>query len=170
MRKEEQGLEGTYNWLEAALPTISGHNASVQLGCVLEEVHELLEALQNANVPTIDPNLLSTLKTHANIFKKGQNQRVYEALENIWENEEARREVVDALADISVTTTSFGRQMYVHTPTALDIVNASNYSKFEDGKPVYDAYGKVAKGRHYVAPVLTLALLPIPDENKKREK
>lgn len=168
MRKE-QGLEGTYNWLEAALPSISGLNASVQLGCVLEEVHELLEALQNANVPTIDPNLMSALKTHANIFKKGQNQRVYEALENVWKNEEVRREVVDALADISVTTTSFGRQMYVHTPTALDIVNASNYSKFEDGKPVYDAYGKVAKGRHYVAPDLTSALLPITNADEKTE-
>lgn len=166
MRKE-QGLEGTYNWLEAALPSISGHNASVQLGCVLEEVHELLEALQNANVPTIDPNLMSALKVHANIFKKGQNQRVYQALENAWENEDVRREVADALADINVTTTSFGRQMYIHTPTALDIVNASNYSKFENGKPVYDPHGKVAKGRHYVAPNLTSTLLPIPNANKK---
>lgn len=167
MRKE-QGLEGTYNWLEAALPSISGHNASVQLGCILEEVHELLEALQNANVP-IEPTFMSALKYQASIFKKGQNQRVYAALENVWENEEARREIVDALADISVTTTSFGRQMYVHTPTALDIVNASNYSKFEDGKPVYDAYGKVAKGRHYKAPELTPALLPVPNADEKTE-
>ena len=32
---------------------------------------------------------------------------------------------------------------------ALDEVNRSNYSKFEDGKAVRDEHGKIAKGKDY---------------------
>lgn len=169
MDKTQKGLEGTYNWLDTALPTINGRNASVQLGCILEEVHELLSALRDSGVTSIQPDLLHALENHAEMFKKHHYERIVDSLESIWDNSETRRDIVDALADINVTTTSFGRQMYVHVPTALDIVNNSNYSKFEDGKPVYDPYGKVMKGRNYIAPELSPALLPVPDAIKETE-
>jgi hypothetical protein len=42
---------------------------------------------------------------------------------------------------------------------ALKEVDDSNWSKFEDGKPVFDANGKIKKGRHYQAPQLEKYLL-----------
>ena len=33
-------------------------------------------------------------------------------------------------------------------------VNRSNYTKFENGKPVYGEYGKLAKGKDYTPPNL----------------
>lgn len=37
---------------------------------------------------------------------------------------------------------------------ALEVVNASNWSKFEDGQPVFDEQGKIQKGKNYRAPSL----------------
>lgn len=37
---------------------------------------------------------------------------------------------------------------------ALEEVCRSNESKFENGRPVFDADGKIAKGRNYTAPDL----------------
>lgn len=46
---------------------------------------------------------------------------------------------------------------------ALKEVNASNYSKFENGKPVFNEQGKIAKGKDYFKPNLTTYLKRKPN-------
>ena len=38
---------------------------------------------------------------------------------------------------------------------ALDEINKSNWSKFENGKPVFDENGKIKKGAEYFKPKLS---------------
>lgn len=67
-----------------------------------------------------------------------------------------RQRLLDALADQIVTATGVGTFLGMHVPGALAEVNRSNYSKFEDGEPVFNENKKVMKGKDYTPPDLTL--------------
>lgn len=62
--------------------------------------------------------------------------------------------LLDALVDQIVTAVGVGHMMGMDVLGALAEVNRSNFSKFEDGKPVFDANGKITKGKHYTPPQL----------------
>lgn len=62
---------------------------------------------------------------------------------------------LDALADQIVTATGVGTFLGMNVPGALAEVNRSNYSKFEDGEPVFNENKKVMKGKDYTPPDLT---------------
>ena len=64
-------------------------------------------------------------------------------------------ELLDALADQIVTATGVGTFLGMNVPGALAEVNRSNYSKFEDGEPVFNENKKVMKGKDYTPPDLT---------------
>ena len=66
-----------------------------------------------------------------------------------------RQELLDALADQIVTATGVGTFLGMNVPGALAEVNRSNYSKFEDGEPVFNENKKVMKGKDYTPPDLT---------------
>lgn len=68
---------------------------------------------------------------------------------------EDRQELLDALADQIVTATGVGTFLGMNVPGALAEVNRSNYSKFEDGEPVFNENKKVMKGKDYTPPDLT---------------
>lgn len=68
---------------------------------------------------------------------------------------EQRLAVLDALADQIVTATGVGTFLGMNVPGALAEVNRSNYSKFEDGEPVFNENMKVMKGKDYTPPDLT---------------
>lgn len=63
-------------------------------------------------------------------------------------------ELLDSLADQIVTAVGVAHMMGFDILGALEEVNRSNFSKFEDGKPVFDANGKITKGKDYVKPNL----------------
>jgi len=78
------------------------------------------------------------------------------------ENEDAysvddkhRLSILDALADQIVTATGVGTFLGMNVPGALAEVNRSNYSKFEDGEPIFNENKKVMKGKDYTPPDLT---------------
>lgn len=47
----------------------------------------------------------------------------------------------------------------VSLPRALDVVNDSNWSKFVNGKAVFNDQGKIAKGSGYFKPDLSNVLV-----------
>ena len=63
--------------------------------------------------------------------------------------------LLDSIADQIVTATGVGTFLGMNVPGALTEVNRSNYSKFEDGEPVFDENKKVMKGKDYTPPDLT---------------
>lgn len=153
-------LNKTVEWLEAAVP-LTPAQSCVQVGCLLEEVGELLEA-----IGCQDNTAISKMKELADTYKTApQKQRSaylthISALQRNRDGELTEQvvNVADALADIVVTATSSARQLGINMPAALEEVNRSNYSKFENGKPLFDENGKVRKGRNYSPPDLHKAL------------
>ena len=64
-------------------------------------------------------------------------------------------EVADALTDILVVTYGAGVAFGIDLDKCFKEVHRSNMSKLsEDGKPIYNEYGKVMKGPNYSPPNL----------------
>ena len=64
-------------------------------------------------------------------------------------------EVADALTDILYVTYGAGHSFGIDLDKCFDEVQKSNMSKLgEDGKPIYNDYGKVMKGPNYFSPNL----------------
>lgn len=124
-------------WFELAVPEPTDKNLAVQIGCFYEEVAEVATALQ-------DDAISQKLRVVADAYK--QNQRdVYIADKN---------ELLDGLCDVKVTAIGIGYMAGFKAIDALNEVNRSNFSKFENGKPVFDDNGKIKKGANYTPPQL----------------
>ena len=66
------------------------------------------------------------------------------------------KEVVDALTDILYVTYGAGYAFGINLVKCFDEVQRSNMSKLdEDGKPIYNEFGKVMKGPKYFKPDLS---------------
>lgn len=119
------------------------------MGCHLEEVVEMLDVLQT-KYPGYK-NKLDDARKHlrfiSNLLKQEED--------SFFINEEDRKELLDSLADQIVTATGVGTFLGMNVPGALAEVNRSNYSKFEDGEPVFNENKKVMKGKDYTPPDLT---------------
>ena len=64
-------------------------------------------------------------------------------------------EVADALTDILYVTYGAGHAFGINLDKCFDEVQRSNMSKLgEDGKPIYNEFGKVMKGPNYSKPDL----------------
>ena len=64
-------------------------------------------------------------------------------------------EVADALTDILYVTYGAGHSFGINLDKCFDEVQRSNMSKLgEDGKPIYNEFGKVMKGPKYFKPNL----------------
>ena len=65
-------------------------------------------------------------------------------------------EVADALTDILYVTYGAGHAFGINLDKCFDEVQRSNMSKLgEDGKPIYNEFGKVMKGPKYFKPDLS---------------
>ena len=65
------------------------------------------------------------------------------------------REAADALTDILYVTYGAGHAFGINLDNCFDEVQRSNMSKLgNDGKPIYNEYGKVLKGPNYSPPDL----------------
>ena len=126
-------------WFETAFPEPTPSQACTQAGCVVEEVAELVEALG------LDATVITAI---ADELKQSSSLKV-SATDNA-----QRVEIADACADIAVTVIGLCHMLGIDFEACLAEVNRSNYTKFENGKPVYGEYGKLAKGKDYVPPNL----------------
>lgn len=126
-------------WFETAFPEPTPPQASTQAGCVVEEVAELVEALG------LDATGITAI---ADELKQSSSLKV-SATDNA-----QRVEIADACADIAVTVIGLCHMLGIDFEACLAEVNRSNYTKFENGKPVYGEYGKVTRGKDYTPPNL----------------
>ena len=70
-------------------------------------------------------------------------------------NDKNLLEVADALTDILYVTYGAGHAFGIDLDKCFDEVQNSNMSKLgEDGKPIYNEFGKVMKGPNYFKPDL----------------
>ena len=71
-------------------------------------------------------------------------------------NDKNLLEVADALTDILYVTYGAGHAFGIDLDKCFDEVQKSNMSKLgEDGKPIYNEFGKVMKGPNYFKPDLS---------------
>ena len=78
-----------------------------------------------------------------------------EELKEAMENKDLL-EVADALTDILYVTYGAGHAFGIDLDKCFEEVQSSNRSKLgEDGKPIYNEFGKIMKGPKYFKPDLT---------------
>lgn len=126
--------ESIRNWFVAAVPAPTADNVRMQAACVVEEMGELMEACYLPCEKLSE--LAEDLKHDKAWFKPNPVP------------------TLDALCDIIVTCVGLGYMLGFDVEQALIEVNHSNYSKFEDGMPVFGETGKIKKGRDYRPPRL----------------
>lgn len=139
-------ISQTKKWFEVAVPNPTSKNISTQIGCHLEEVAEMLNAITSNNLERasqIDA-LRAAIDHVGNLLKKDNIIVIKNSVE-----------LLDSLADQIVTATGVGTFLGMNVPGALAEVNRSNYSKFEDGEPVFNENKKVMKGKDYTPPDLS---------------
>lgn len=132
-------------WFETAFPNPTEKQVATQAGCVLEEVAELMLALSIDS--SVVAKMATELKQSTSLTKSSTGDTIH--LFKGW-----RTEVADASADIVVTLIGLCYMLGIDFEACLAEVNRSNYTKFENGKPVYGEYGKLAKGKDYTPPNL----------------
>lgn len=132
-------LEKTKQWFEQAIPEPTVEQACIQVGCHIEEFHEMLwsMSMQSLEIQNIEESFKNCDKmAMADVKFCNKN------------------ELLDSLVDQIVTAVGVGHMMGMDVLGALEEINRSNFSKFEDGKPVFDVNGKITKGKDYVKPNL----------------
>lgn len=135
-------LQDIENWFDIAKPITTNKDLVVQLSCIFEEEVEFLQAL---NIPEAD-NAIRELTKFYEMLRKSSSIDLTKA---------NRIALADACADIKVTLIGLAYMLNMDIEGALVEVNKSNYSKFENGKPVLNEFGKIMKGKNYFKPNLT---------------
>lgn len=131
------------NWFISARPIPTEQQITTQMGVHFEEVHEML-----MEVSGTDPETRLLLEK----AKLAMGQLATHIKENegcVEVPVENRVNFLDSLCDQIVTAvgTAWGYRMKIEQ--AIDEVDRSNWSKFEDGRVLYDHTGKIMKGRYY---------------------
>lgn len=129
-------LTDTVNWFKEAKPEPTDKDKLTQIGCHYEEVGEMNEALLGE-----DTWQMEKLSNHYKAARQVPHQM-------------NKLELLDSLADQIVTAVGVAYMMGFDIIGALTEVNASNWSKFENGKAVTDENGKIIKGSGYFKPEL----------------
>lgn len=129
-------------WHRRGRPDPTERELDIQLGCHVEEFVEMLACVRFEGGWN---NLRYELTLLADRLKSGQEKAVIHD----------RKEMLDSLADQVVTAIGVGHCAGMKTSDAVDAVSRSNWSKFNDeGFPVFNEHGKIAKGPNYKRPVL----------------
>lgn len=134
---EMNQVEEVLKWFQLAVPKPTEKNRAVQLGCHYEEVGEMLEA-------TLDWEAQGAIQEISDAWKRG--------IDDV--SGFNRNALLDSLCDQIVTAIGVAHMFGFDIVGALDEVNRSNFSKFVDGKPVFNEQGKIAKPATYSPPVL----------------
>jgi len=131
-------------WFQQAKPNPTTEDACVQIGCHYEEVAEMSEVMS-------DDSVQHELEYCSENYKAVMDW-CYASIEYISDDE--KRELLDSLCDQIVTAIGVAYMIGFDIEKALAEVNRSNWSKFVDGKPVFNEQGKIAKPESYSPPEL----------------
>lgn len=135
-------IEQIQRWFNAAVPEPTAKNCCVQIGCHFEEAAEMQQALG--------------MSAHALHAAAHRWKTVHGDYVELWADDDVdRAALLDSLADQIVTAIGVAHMYGFDIQGALAEVNRSNWSKFnEDGRPDFDANGKIQKGPNYSPPDL----------------
>lgn len=142
--REVHTLLDTKQWMEKAIPHPTNKNIHTQLGVHFEEFAEMMDTITPVDKFTaelmesivLDIKHFSVyLKAHDNVIKILPQDRI---------------EYLDSLCDQIVTAVGCAHNSGFNIVGAMNEVNRSNYSKFDDhGNPVFDENQKIIKGPNY---------------------
>ena len=139
-------IEKIINWFKAAKPNPTDKDKATQIGAHFEEVSEMMQALSCSPVQV---HQISEEFYASSAINKDIDGKCLELPEN-WEID-----LLDSLCDQIVTAIGVGYMMGFDMVGALDEVNLSNWSKFdENGNPIFNENGKIVKGENYFKPDL----------------
>lgn len=138
-------------WFQRAKEFPTKDDLLVQIGCHYEEMSEFTDAVDSKH--NVKSHTTGLLEDNAHGWKNKMDCSK-ERLEAILNDKERKREVVDALADTVVTAIGVLYELTGDPIGVLSEVNRSNWSKFENGVPVFDENGKIKKGKNYSKPDL----------------
>ncbi len=136
---KDNTLQNTVDWFAEAVRTPTDKNKVVQIGVHIEEFSEMLASIGLAECA-------DSMSHAADFFKAGQVS--YSDLKI------DRQELLDSLADQIVTSCGIAHLFGMDIIGALNEVNRSNWSKFENGRAIFDENGKIKKGVNYSKPKL----------------
>ena len=146
-------MSKTSEWFQQAVPSPTEDNVRVQIGVHVEEFSEMLEQINfagdneawDSTASWFNITFKHAVKQLADHLKKGALKP--EILDHV--------EMLDSLCDQRVTAIGVGHMLGYDMDAAIDEVDRSNWSKFdEDGKPIFNENGKVMKGPNYTKPKL----------------
>lgn len=136
-------VEEVLQWFKLAVPDPTNKNKCVQVGCHFEETAEMMMALG-------DEWIGADVERCAKAWKVAEGEDAeHMATHNI-----DKKELLDSLCDQIVTAIGVAHMFRFDIVGALAEVNRSNFSKFVDGKPVFNEQGKIAKPNSYNPPQL----------------
>lgn len=138
-------IDSIFGWFKKAVPEPNHKNIHTQIGVHFEEVAEMLLALSGDDDQT---EVLLHNAYLANHLLAEHLKNNVGAL-NLDMTIESKVELLDALCDQIVTATGVGYMLGMNLPMALEEVNASNYSKFVNGEPIFNENLKIMKGPNY---------------------
>lgn len=138
-------LKHIEKWFKAAKPNPTEKDKATQIGAHFEEVSEMMESL---SCNPVQVHQISQEFYASDAINKDIDGSVVVFPES-WQID-----LLDSLCDQIVTAVGVGYMMGFDIAAALIEVNASNWSKFEDGEPIFDENGKIAKGKDYFKPEL----------------
>lgn len=135
-------------WFNAAKPNPTEKDKTTQIGAHFEEVSEMMYALSCNHTAGKTQEISEEFYISSAINKDVDGLPI--ELPKNWEID-----LLDALCDQIVTAIGVGYMMGFDMVGALDEVNKSNWSKFdENGAPVFAENGKIAKADGYFKPDL----------------
>ncbi len=136
-------IKSILDWFKTARPEVTPKHLHTQMGVHFEEVSEMLAEITGLDGET---NLLIA-KAKLACHELAEHLKANDHVVRI--NLEDRKSYLDALCDQIVTAVGCAHDQNMDIPNALDEVDRSNYSKFIDGKAIFDENGKIAKGPSY---------------------
>ena len=133
-------------WFKKAVPDPTVETACVQIGCGYEETLERAVALDE----------IQELKDAINLASKCYKEKDRSYLHVLKSMDKQQSvELLDSMCDEIVTRIGEAYMLGFDIVGALDEVNRSNWSKFENGEPLFDENGKIKKGQSYFKPDLS---------------
>ena len=144
-------IDGIYNWFKAAVPTPQPKNIHTQIGCDLEEMVELLETLTvDYNDPHRATNAQAIALAREALHTVSEGLKKGNILLELNMSVRAKEQLLDAICDRAVTGIGVAYMLNMNPTGALEEVNRSNWSKFDDnGNPIFDPNQKIIKGPNY---------------------
>lgn len=136
-------IASVLEWFREARPNPNEKAFVNQLGVHCEEIVEMLMEVSTEDLET--RNLILNAQTHMHLL--AEHLKTNGPLVEV--PPQNRQGFLDALVDQIVTATGCAHGQNMDIVGGLAEVDDSNWSKFEDGKAIFDETGKIAKGKNY---------------------